>query len=189
MKLTIHQPEHFPYLGFFQKMEAADLFVLLDDVQFTKGNFQHRNKFLNNNGVEEWFTVGLESKPNTKLINKVKVSDDSKWRRVILSKLETNFKKDFTEIYSHSRLININLASIEYCRRALGITTPMVLSSELNLTSTSSQRLADICTELGATEYISGAGGRAYLDESVFDCKVSYFKPDVSNYYTTLQHI
>ena len=65
MKLTIHQPEHFPYLGFFQKMESADLFVVLDDVQFTKGNFQHRNKLLNSNGVEVWFTVGLESKPHT----------------------------------------------------------------------------------------------------------------------------
>lgn len=189
MKLTIHQPEHFPYLGFFQKMESADLFVVLDDVQFTKGNFQHRNKLLNSNGVEEWFTVGLEPKPNTKLINELKVNKGTKWKRVLLSKLKTNFKKDFTDIYSSSKLIDINLASIEYCRKALGITTPMVLSSELNIKSNSSERLADICRELGATEYISGAGGKAYLDESVFDCKVSYFKPDVPNYYTTLQHI
>ena len=43
MKITIHQPEHFPYLGFFQKMQEADLFVILDDVQFTKENFQNRN--------------------------------------------------------------------------------------------------------------------------------------------------
>ena len=47
MKITIHQPEHFPYMGFFQKMESADLFVILDDVQYTKNNFQNRNKFLN----------------------------------------------------------------------------------------------------------------------------------------------
>lgn len=189
MKLTIHQPEHFPYLGFFQKMESADLFVVLDDVQFTKGNFQHRNKLLNSNGVEEWFTVGLESKPHTKLINELKVSKESKWKRVLLSKLKTNFKKDFTDIYLHSKLVDINLASIEYCRQALGITTPMILSSDLDIKSNSSERLAEICKELGATEYISGAGGKAYLDESVFDCRVSYFKPEVSNYYTTLQHI
>ena len=49
MKIAIHQPEHFPYMGFFQKMEAADMFVILDDVQFTKGNFQHRNRLLDNN--------------------------------------------------------------------------------------------------------------------------------------------
>ena len=47
MKIAIHQPEHFPYMGFFQKMKAADVFVILDDVQYTKGNFQNRNRFKN----------------------------------------------------------------------------------------------------------------------------------------------
>lgn len=189
MKITIHQPEHFPYLGFFQKMQAADLFVVLDDAQYTKNNFHNRNKFLNSNGVDEWFTIEVEPKANTKPINQVAVSSNPKWRRVILNKLQTTFKKDLSEIYKSDRLVDINLASIEYCRQALGITTPMMLSSELNITTNSSQRLADICRALDATEYISGTGGRAYLDESVFDCKVSYFQPQVPNYYTTLQHI
>ena len=68
MKITIHQPEHFPYLGFFQKMESADLFVILDDVQYTKNNFQNRNKFKNKNDVDEWFTIELEQHANSKLI-------------------------------------------------------------------------------------------------------------------------
>ena len=71
MRVTIHQPEHFPYLGFFQKMQAADLFVILDDTQYTKENFQNRNKFLNKNGVEEWFTVELEQNTNKKLIKEI----------------------------------------------------------------------------------------------------------------------
>ena len=49
MKVAIHQPEHFPYLGFFQKMKYADVFVILDDAQFSKGNWHNRNKFLNKN--------------------------------------------------------------------------------------------------------------------------------------------
>ena len=57
MKVTIHQPEHFPYMGFFEKMAMADLFVVLDDVQYKKNNWQNRNKFLNKNGVEEFFGV------------------------------------------------------------------------------------------------------------------------------------
>lgn len=189
MKVAIHQPEHFPYLGFFQKMQAADIFVILDDVQYTKNNFQNRNKFLNKNGVEEWFTVQVEPKANNKLIRDVEVSREAKWRRVIVSKLQTNFKIDFSHIYDSNLLLDINLASIQYCREQLNIDTPLVKSSEFNLTNTSSNKLADICRELKATEYISGAGGRAYLDESVFDCTVSYFTPQVSNYYTTLQHL
>ena len=46
MKIAIHQPEHFPYEGFFQKMEYSDVFIILDDVQYSKGNWQNRNKFL-----------------------------------------------------------------------------------------------------------------------------------------------
>ena len=189
MKVAIHQPEHFPYLGFFQKMQAADIFVILDDVQYTKNNFQNRNKFLNKNGVEEWFTIQVEPKANNKLIRDVEVSREAKWRRVIVSKLQTNFKIDFSHIYDSNLLLDINLASIQYCREQLNINTPLVKSSEFNLTNTSSNKLADICRELKATEYISGAGGRAYLDESVFNCTVSYFTPQVNNYYTTLQHL
>jgi hypothetical protein len=170
-------------------MEAADLFVILDDVQYTKNNFQNRNKFQNKNGVDEWFSVELEQHANLKLIKDIIVSKNAKWKRVILNKLQTNFGVDFSEIYLSNYLVDINIASIEYCRTKLGITTPMVRSSELGIVSLSSQRLADICKHFNATEYISGGGGRAYLDESVFDCKVSYFHPNVTNYYTALQNI
>jgi hypothetical protein len=189
MKVTIHQPEHFPYLGFFQKMSSADMFVILDDAQYTKENFQNRNKFLNKNGVEEYFTIELEQGANKKLIKDVLVNDKTKWRTKLLTKLQTNFKVDLSEIYQYDKLIDINMASINYCKERLGITTPMVFSSELNINTTRSQRLADICKHFNATEYISGGGGRAYLDESLFDCPVSYFHPEVPNYYTTLQHI
>ena len=189
MKIAIHQPEHFPYMGFFQKMKGADLFVILDDVQYTKNNFQNRNKFLNKNGVEEWFTVELEPNSSKKLINDIKVSNNYKWKKTIITKLQNNFKIDFTKIYSYDMLLDINVASIEYCRQKLKISTPMVFSSELNITTKSSQRLSDICKSLNATEYISGKGGKKYLDESKFNCKISYFEPNISNYYTTLQNI
>ena len=71
MIVSIHQPEHFPYLGFFQKMKESDLFIILDNVKFKKNNFQNRNRFLNSNGEEEWFTVPVEKKANSKLIKDV----------------------------------------------------------------------------------------------------------------------
>ena len=131
----------------------------------------------------------LEQGANKKLIKDVLVNDKTKWHSKILTKLQTNFKVDLSEIYQYDKLIDINIASINYCREKLGINTPMVLSSSLNITTTRSQRLADICKHFNATEYISGGGGKAYLDESIFDCEISYFHPNVPNYYTTLQHI
>ena len=198
MKVAIHQPEHFPYMGFFQKMEAADMFVILDDVQFTKGNFQHRNRLLNNKGKEEWFTIPLEKKPHHKKIKDIKTNDTIEWRDKIVKqfyknhKLLSNLKYEILhlrDIYSSSNLIDINLASIDFCRKKLDIKTPLILSSELGIKTKGSQKLSDICDELKASEYISGTGAKEYLDESVFNCKVSFFKPKVKNHYTTLQHI
>ena len=198
MKIAIHQPEHFPYMGFFQKMEAADMFVILDDVQFTKGNFQHRNRLLNNMGKEEWFTIPLEKKPHHKKIKDIKTNDTTEWRDKIVKQflrnhtLISNLRYEILnlrDIYSSSNLIDINLASIDLCRKKLNIDTPLLLSSELNIKTKGSQKLSDICNRLKASEYISGQGAKEYLNESIFDCKVSFFKPEVENHYTTLQQI
>ena len=198
MKIAIHQPEHFPYMGFFQKMEAADMFVILDDVQFTKGNFQHRNRLLNNMGKEEWFTIPLEKKPHHKKIKDIKTNDTTEWRDKIVKQFLRNHTLisnlryeilDLRDIYSSSNLIDINLASIDLCRKKLNIDTPLLLSSELNIKTKGSQKLSDICNELNATEYISGQGAKSYLDSKIFNCKVSFFEPKITNHYTTLQHI
>ena len=87
MIVSIHQPEHFPYLGFFQKMEQSDLFIILDDVKFKKNNFQNRNRFINN-GKEEWFTVPVEKKANSKIIKDVKLAEDYGWKKKLINFLE-----------------------------------------------------------------------------------------------------
>lgn len=82
MKIAISQPEHFPYMGFFEKMAAADLFVVLDHVQFSgPGSFQNRNRFLNSNGEMQWFTVPVESGSYFKAIKDVIVAPDYGWRK------------------------------------------------------------------------------------------------------------
>ena len=53
MKVTIHQPEHFPYMGFFQKVEKADIFIILDNVKFNKQYFQNSNKILTKNASQK----------------------------------------------------------------------------------------------------------------------------------------
>ena len=189
MKIAIHQPEHFPYLGFFNKMKNVDLFVILDDAQFSKGNFHNRNKLLNKNNVEEWFTVELQKYNLGAKINEISVSESPGWKRKILAKLQQNFKFDFTKIYDNDKLLEINMNSINFCRNKLNIDTPLVYSSTLGIESNKSDRLADICREFKATEYVSGSGGKNYLDESKFDCKVSYFNVKVENYYTTLNSL
>ena len=190
MIISIHQPLHFPYLGFFQKMEMADVFVLLDDVKFCKNEFYNRNRFKNKQERDEWFTVPVEKKANSKLIKDVYVAKDFGWKKKLLKQMYYNFKEDFSDIYEHEKIIDMNIDSIEYCRKKLNINNKIINSSELNINGVKSERLSNICKELGATEYISGPFGKNYLDVSFFDnIRVSYFEPNIKNYYTTLVYL
>ena len=189
MKIAIHQPEHFPYMGFFEKMKSADLFVILDDVQYKKNNWQNRNKFLNKNGVEEFFSVQVEKEATKKLIKDVNVVDGV-WRKKVIKKLQQNLDIDVSYIYSHDKLIDINMNSIMWVREKLNINKPIIHSSDLYINTKSTQRLVDICNEVGATEYISGEGGKDYLDKSLFkDIKIIYSKPKLKNYYSSIYNV
>lgn len=191
MKIAIHQPEHFPYLGYFKKMENADLFVILDDSQFSKGNWHNRNKFLNKNNTEEWFTVQLKKFQLGEKINNIYCAQDSRWKNKIIKKLFQNFGFDLSKIYDNEKLINVNMEGILFCRKKLNINTEMIYSSDLNLNPklVASKKLAEICSLLKADTYISGIGGKNYLDQSMFNCEIEYYQPKVKDYYTTLSHI
>jgi hypothetical protein len=192
MRITIHQPEHFPYMGFFQKMAAADLFVVLDNVNFRKNYFQNRNKYPNNAGHDEWFTVPVGKDSPKLLIKDVVTSADNRWRKKIVKQLKFNFNKDLTSIYESEKLIDINMKSIKFCCEELGIDIPMVHASEIVNDLSSTELLVEICKNLNATTYLSGPSGRDYLDIQLFDAagiKVEFFEPQVKNYYSTLYNI
>ncbi len=128
MKVTIHQPEHFPYMGFFQKMSSADLFVVLDNVNFRKNYFQNRNKIISTNKKEEWITVPVEKGASSKIIKDVMTSKDPKWRKKLVTKIKQNLGFDATEIYKFDKLIDINMASIKWAMDRMKIDTRVVFA-------------------------------------------------------------
>ena len=167
MKVTIHQPEHFPYMGFFQKMSSADLFVVLDNVNFRKNYFQNRNKIISTNEKE-----------------------DPKWRKKLVTKIKQNLGFDATEIYKFDKLIDINMASIKWAMDKMKIDTRIVFASDLSVDGSKSELLANIVKKVGGKEYISGPSGKDYLDLSFFEnIDVSFFEPNVENYYSCLYNI
>ena len=179
-------------MGYFQKMEAADLFIILDDVKFRKNYFQNRNRFLNTSGDEEWFTVPVQKKHVSKNINEVEVSPDHRWRKKLIKQLEMNFKIDLEKVYESDQLLDINMNSIEYSRQQLGIETPMLLSSQISVEGIQSEKLFNLCNAVGATTYISGPFGKDYLDTSLFrnnDIKIDFFEPKVNNCYSVLYNL
>ncbi|MBF0557351.1 MAG: WbqC family protein [Nitrospirae bacterium] len=178
MRITIHQPEHLPWLGFFHKMSGADRFVLLDNVQFSKNYFQNRNKARTADGWT-WLTVPVSRTIDT-LIKDVTISDDFRWKRkwkdtiCYAYKKAPYFDKYFESIdnvmsNSSNNLCDFNVALIKCLAGSLNITTDLIMASELNSKGSGSDLILSICKEVGSSSYVSGISGRNYLKLDEFE--------------------
>lgn len=177
MIVAIHQPQYFPWLGYFDKMDQADVFVLLDNVQFKKNEWQNRNRIKTMHGWQ-WITVPvLHHFPS--LIRDVRINPDIPWERKHRQALLTHYGRApyfqehaafFRETYSRrwEKLADLNVHVIRYLAKALGITTPLVLASELPTAEDPTERLITICWYLGATAYLSGKDGGRYIQTDRF---------------------
>jgi len=175
--VSIRQPGYLPYIGFFKKIESSDIFVFLDDVQYVRGEWENRNKIRTSDGTM-WLTVPVLNKFGEKL-NQVKIDNSKNWSRKHSASIKTNyskatyFDKYFREIElifekKWTKLIDLNFCLIDYFLNKLKINTKCIRSSDLQIESTKSRRLLDICKKLGATTYLSGTLGVNYLDEKIF---------------------
>lgn len=186
MTVTIHQPEFLPYYGFFRKAANANNFVLLDDVQFKKNNFQNRNKILTSTGVQ-YITIPVQFKAGDK-INQVRIDQDNwpRQKKKIIRTIQQVYSKTpyFDETFPIIReildndydwLVNLNFELIDFVFRYLGLDANLLLSSQLQLEETKTDLLVAICQDLGASTYLSGVGGAEYLELEKFqNIKVRY---------------
>ncbi|MEA1915397.1 MAG: WbqC family protein [Campylobacterota bacterium] len=185
MIITIHQPEHFAYFGFLDKVNKADVLVVLDDVQFKKNNFQNRNQILTLNGPK-WLSVPVEMKNiEDKNIQVRKIKDN--WKEEYKNKIVEAYKKyPFFEenmlwinqmlLLESDLLIDYNMFILEKMLMLLDIDTKIVYASQLNIQTFKTQRLYDICQSLKGSQYLAGQGAIDYLDETVFGHDVKILK-------------
>lgn len=182
MKIAIHQPEHMPWPGFFNKIKNVDIFVLLDDVQYRKNYFQNRNKILDVNFKDKWITIPVEKQNIIEKINKKKIfySEDCKSIDKIFNILDGSYKNakfyslyrdDLYGIYNKKfeYLSELNIAIIDYLKKILNIKTKLIKSSDLNYSGSKSDLILSICKSLNAKEYLSGISGIEYLNIKEFE--------------------
>ena len=178
MVVTIHQPQYLPWLGYFDKISRVDVFVMLDNVQFKKNEWQNRNRICTAQGWQ-WVTVPVLHDFGTK-INAIKIDNKRPWRDHHLKALELNYGKApyfdlyfsrFQEILNQEweNLGDLNIHSIRVLMELLGIKTKVVLASQYEATEHKVLRLVDLCRHLKATAYLSGEGGEKYLEEEHFE--------------------
>ena len=177
MKLAIHQPHYFPYPGFFHKLALCDAFVIMDATQYDR-RFTNRNRILDPHG-EVWLTVPIEKSGKFMPNREVRVNNSIPWREDHWKKLLVSYAnaQHFDDYASELRkfyekdwtfLFDLDLETTKKALEWLGMKLPILLESDLDVRSTGTQRLVDICEAVGADVYVSGSGGRDYMDESLF---------------------
>ena len=179
MIVAIHQPNYIPWQGYFYKMLNCDIFVFLDNVQFSKNSIINRNKIKTNSG-ETWLTVPVLTKnSHQQLIRDVRINRTVDWRRKHKNSIQQYyikapfFKKyapHLLDLYSKDweRLVELNTALIKFVTDCLDIKKEFINASTLGLSGKSTDLLIEVCKKLNGDVYLSGEGSKKYMDEEKF---------------------
>lgn len=178
MIVAVHQPQYLPWLGYFDKMDRADVFVLLDTVQFKKNEWQNRNRIKTASGPQ-WLTVPVTYRFPQR-IGEVGINNRERWQHRQRQAILTNYRQapcwDFPaplieELLTPAweRLSLLNIASVAGLAKLLGISTPLFVASELpGFPEDPDRRLIAIVKHFGADTYLAGSGGRDYMDLDLY---------------------
>ena len=183
MIVTIHQPEYLPWIGFFDRISKADIFVILDDVQYQKKGFINRNRIKTSQGWQ-WLTVPVKERESLKKINEKEIDNQTDWRQNHWKSLFYNYKKAsyfkqyadfFEDIYKQNWnfLTDLDIYLIKNIMNMLGLKKEIRKSSLLKIEGKADDLLVNICKAVGADTYLSGPGPkdknyRDYMDLGKF---------------------
>jgi len=181
MKLAIMQPYLFPYIGYFQLINAVDKFVFYDDVKFINKGWINRNRILVN-WNSHLFTVPLSNANQNTLIKDLKLAASGKWRYKFLKTLEFTYKKAkyFSIVFPKiEAVINLkskflfewHLTSFHLLMNFLAIRTTLAQSSVNydNRHLKGQERILDICTQENCQQYINSEGGINLYNKHTFE--------------------
>lgn len=181
MKIAIMQPYFFPYLGYFQMLNAVDKFVLLDDVNFIMRGYINRNSILIN-GKAHLFSIPLEKPSQNKLIKDTKIKFVQKDRENFLKTITLAYKKapfydDFFSIFkdiienNDDDLTSYIKYSLEQVKNYLNLNTEILVSSQIKKDNSlhAQDRIIEINKQLGSTHYINTIGGQDLYNKNDFE--------------------
>ena len=179
MRVAIHQPHYLPWLGYLHRMARADLFIVLDHVQFERGNYQNRTA-VRVNGARHWLSVPVLQRSQKERILEKRIDNSRDWAALHYETLRRAYTAaGYFSAYAPAlkrlyegrweRLVDLNDATLALLREAYGIATPLVKSSELGALGAKSELVLNLCRAVGARTLLVGMGGsRVYLDRAIF---------------------
>jgi hypothetical protein len=169
-----------PWIGLFEQVRLADVFVHYDDVQLPQGrSFISRVQIKTANGIR-WLTVPIDHARSGKLINEVIIFDEQDWRSKHLNSIRhaytsaPYFQSMFAlveDLYSHAseRLAEFNIAATQKIAERLGLAPLFMRSSSLAVAGSSTERLVNLCQATNCDIYVTGHGALNYLDHEQFE--------------------
>lgn len=185
MKIAIMQPYFFPYIGYWQLINAVDKFVVYDDVNFIKGGWINRNNILLN-GQKHLITLPLNGASSHKLINEIDIVEKESVKLKLLKKIEAAYKNapyfnvvypkvEQTVISEFNNISDVVFFSIQELVSYLKIDTEILKSSNIpkdnNLKSV--DKVIDIVRNLGGSVYINAIGGQElYQKKDFWECGI-----------------
>jgi hypothetical protein len=180
--VAIHQPNFFPWLGYFNKMARADVFIVLDNVQFPKtgGTWINRVQLAVHGGAA-WITVPVKrAYHGTRLICEMEMNNGIPWRMKFLKTIQSNYGRApfFSSVYpviaslvdqASDSLSEFNISAIRVLVEKLGLeTAKLVLGSSMAVNGSATQLLINMTRFAGGTAYLAGGGAGDYQDDGLF---------------------
>lgn len=179
MKLGIMQPYFLPYIGYWQLLAAVDVFVVYDNIQYTKKGWINRNRFLQN-GRDALFTIPLRKDSDFLDISQRSVAPEFKPEK-LLKQFDASYRKApqfaiafpiIAEVVlaKHKNLFDYIANSIRALAAWLGISTPIVVSSTVDIDHLlrGEQKVLALCKAMGATQYVNAIGGLELYRKTTF---------------------
>ena len=186
MIACVHQPNFLPWMGFFAKIAAADIFIVMDNVQFPRNSWVNRVR-IGGRGEPIWLTVPVRHLGRLDLpIAEVEISYEADWVSKHLRTIQQRyarapffrpmFEKMEETLTSYSPLLGErNLALIRTVLVLCGIERRIVRGSELQGSGSSSNLIVSMCRAVGANVYLAGQGAAGYDDLAVYaDAGIEY---------------
>jgi len=178
MKVGIIQSNFLPWCGYFDFIREVDLFILHDDLQYTKGDWRNRNKIKTPRGTE-WITVPVHYRVTSQLIEETKIDEKTPWAKRMLNRIRESYRKapHFEPFFSElsdllfipaETISELNLRLIKWACSHLDINTPITFSRQYHPQGVKTERLIGILRQVKATEYLSGPAAKAYLIPELF---------------------
>jgi len=173
------QPGYLPWLGFFDQLDQADIFILYDDVQYDKNGWRNRNLIKTAQGIQ-WITVPvLTKRKEFQLVKDTVINNTDNWQKKNVLSITQNYKKakysyiaeDICTIIQGKEwrwLVDLNYSLLKKLLVHLGIDKPVYFSSDFNTSVGKNEKIISLIKHFGGDTFIEGSSGKNYIDIEQF---------------------